>query len=492
VPDQWNRDSVQAQLERILRSPQLESAPSLCRLLRFVVQETLAGKAGGLKEYSLGAEVFGRGEGFDPRMDPIVRVQARNLRGRLAQYYAGPGERDPVVIELPKRTYVPVFRSRMAEPPAPVEAAATVQQSTATIAVPRPRPGRMAQALAALVLLALSAVVFWPLHSHNLGKVSHVPDPRAQDLYIRGRYIMDRQTEAALRESIRCFGQAVALDPKFAAAYAGLADAHNILAQYGYISPAEGMQEARKDAQRALEIDPALADAHVSLAAVLEAYDWNWAGAEREYRRAIELNPWLSTAHLWYGMFLRDQGRLKEGLAELRRAAQQEPFSVMTSINIAHAFMLERDYAAAAEAARHAADMAPDLVTAQLILANAYSAESKTAESDEALARAVQAAGGNPHALSAVACALARRGRQAESRQLVDQLVRLSQVRYVSPYDLGNASLMLGDEDRALAFFREAYRQRSSGLIFLRFANFANMAHSAEFHSLVEQMHLEG
>ena len=119
MPDQWNQDSVQAQLERILRSPQLESAPSLCRLLRFVVEETLAGKAGGLKEYSLGAEVFGRGEGFDPRMDPIVRVQARNLRGRLAQYYAGPGEGDPVVIELPKRTYVPVFRSRMAEPAGP-------------------------------------------------------------------------------------------------------------------------------------------------------------------------------------------------------------------------------------------------------------------------------------------------------------------------------------------------------------------------------------
>ena len=502
MPDQCNRESVQRQLERILRSPQLQSAPSLCRLLRFVVEETLAGRAGALKEYSLGAEVFGRGEAFDPRMDPIVRVQARNLRARLAQYYDGPGEVDAVLIELPKRTYVPVFRSRLPEPvPAfEVEAVAVAAAVTAcaavaapvTIAASRPRAGRIARALGAVVLLALSAVVFWPLHSRDLGRASHVPDPRAQDLYIRGRYIMDRQTEPALRESIRCLEQAVALDPKFAAAYAGLADAHNILAQYGYISPSEGMQQARKDARRALEIDPGLADAHVSLAAVLEAYDWNWAGAEREYRRALQLNPWLSTAHLWYGMFLRDQGRLKEGLAELRRAAQLEPFSVMTSINIAHAFMLDRNYGAAADAARHAAEMAPELVTAQLILANALRADSKAAESDEVLARAVQSATGNPHALSLMACALAKRGRQQEGRQLLDQLERLAQVRYVSPYDLGNASLMLGDEDRALNFFREAYRQRSSGLIFLRFANFASMARSAEFHSLVEQMHFAG
>src|SRR3954451_10542198 len=96
----------------MVSSPQLESSPSLCRFLRYVVEETLAGRGGLIKEYSLGAEVFCRGDDFDPRIDPIVRVQARNLRARMVRYYEGPGATEPIVIDLPKRTYVPVFTSR--------------------------------------------------------------------------------------------------------------------------------------------------------------------------------------------------------------------------------------------------------------------------------------------------------------------------------------------------------------------------------------------
>jgi len=95
-----------------LTSPELEPCPSLCRFLRYVVEETLAARGGAIKEYTLGLEVFERGESFDPREDPIVRVQARNLRMRLTRYYEGPGANDPVRIEVPKRTYVPVFEER--------------------------------------------------------------------------------------------------------------------------------------------------------------------------------------------------------------------------------------------------------------------------------------------------------------------------------------------------------------------------------------------
>jgi hypothetical protein len=103
---------VRTQLETILSSAELRSAPSLQRFLRYVVEETLAGRGDSLKEYSIGSVVFTRGEEFNPKIDPIVRVQARNVRARLGQYYAGPGARDPVIIELPKGTYVPVFRPR--------------------------------------------------------------------------------------------------------------------------------------------------------------------------------------------------------------------------------------------------------------------------------------------------------------------------------------------------------------------------------------------
>jgi hypothetical protein len=101
--------SVNDQLARIIKSPPLVSSPSLCRFLRYVVEETLAGRASGIKEQVLGLEVFDRGPEFNPRLDPIVRVQARNLRMRMAKYYAGPGQADPIRIELPKGTYIPVF-----------------------------------------------------------------------------------------------------------------------------------------------------------------------------------------------------------------------------------------------------------------------------------------------------------------------------------------------------------------------------------------------
>jgi hypothetical protein len=101
--------SVNDQLARITKSPPLVSSPSLCRFLRYVVEETLAGRASGIKEQVLGLEVFDRGPDFNPRLDPIVRVQARNLRMRLATYYTGPGQADPIRIELPKGTYIPVF-----------------------------------------------------------------------------------------------------------------------------------------------------------------------------------------------------------------------------------------------------------------------------------------------------------------------------------------------------------------------------------------------
>jgi hypothetical protein len=112
-----NPTIVMAELDRILESPALGSAASLRRFLRYVVEESLAGRGNSLKEYTVGAEVFGRGEKFCPRTDPIVRVQARNLRLRLERYYAGPGVRDSLVIELPKGTYAPVFRERAASSP---------------------------------------------------------------------------------------------------------------------------------------------------------------------------------------------------------------------------------------------------------------------------------------------------------------------------------------------------------------------------------------
>ena len=246
-----------------------------------------------------------------------------------------------------------------------------------------------------------------------------------------------------------------------------------MLAQFGYIAPAAKAwkRPARPRANRC-EINPRLAEGHVALAAVIEAYDWDWAGAEREYRRALQLSPGLQSAHLWYGMFLRDQGRLKEAMPELRRAAQLAPYSVMACVNLAYGLLAEGNYAAALEQARRAVELAPELASASWLLLRA----ARAAGADEGCGRgsgprSVRSASGDPHAMSLVACELARLGRREESLKLVAELESLSQQRYVSPFDLGKVSLALGDGDRALNLFEEAYRQRSSGMIFLRNAN---------------------
>jgi Flp pilus assembly protein TadD len=151
--------------------------------------------------------------------------------------------------------------------------------------------------------------------------------------------------------------------------------------------------------------------------------------------------------------------------------------------------MMAGNYGAAEEQAHHAASLAPDMVGAEVLLSNAYRAQSRPAEADAALARARQSADGNPHAISVLACAYARHGRRDEGMRLFQQLELLAKERYVSPFDLGSVSLVLGDEKRALDLLEEAYRQRSAGLIFLRDAKFAHAHRSPGFDSLIEKMH---
>src|ERR1035437_6958276 len=138
--------SVNDQRARITKSPPLVSSPSLCRFLRYIVEETLAGRASGIKEQVLGLAVFDRGPGFNRRLDPIVRVQARNLRSRMAKYYLGPGRSDPIRIELPKGTYIPVFHqvgavaAELPASPAAIAAAAVDPASAAVSVKRRMRP----------------------------------------------------------------------------------------------------------------------------------------------------------------------------------------------------------------------------------------------------------------------------------------------------------------------------------------------------------------
>ena len=491
----------------------------------------MAGRASGIKEQVLGLEVFDRGHDFNPRLDPIVRVQARNLRSRMAKYYEGPGKYDPIHIELPKGTYVPLFHEvhpvngdggggvleavpqiaaevaaeaprlePVGEPPH-LPVALTLKASESVMPAPPPRspvaekpqirPRFMVASLILMGILVVLAVVLIT-RTHAANGIVSVTDSQAQDLVIRGRYSMDKQTERPLRDAVASFEQAIERAPRFAEAWAGLAEAHNMLAQFGYVAPQEGMEKARDAARKSLELNPRLAEGHVALAAVMEAYDWDWTGAEREYRRALDLSPDLQSAHLWYGMFLRDQGRLKEAMPQLRRAAQLAPYSVMACVNLSYGLLAEGNAGAALEQARRASELAPDLASATVALLRAARAAGQFKDADVALARAQAAAAGDPHSMSLVASELAKIGRNEASRKLVSDIEALARTRYVSPFDRGKVSMALGDGNEALTLLEEAYRQRSSGMIFLRNSNPTCVRSDPRFQSLVDKMHFKG
>ena len=485
-------NSVVVQLERILSRPPLASSPSLSRLLRFLVEESLAGREAEINEYNLGVHVFHRGEDFNPRADPIVRVQTHHLRSRLARYYVTAGTGDSLIIEIPPRTYVPVFRPlEQAAPPSSEAAAVAVAESPPVAQEQTPKGPAHGTLVAVGVVLLVAVGAFGLLGRSRPSDVRakrHEPDAVAQDLYIQGRYLLDRETETAIRQSIECFRQSVAHDPHFAAAFAGLADANNVLVQYGYMSPHEGMEEAKRAVKQALALDPDLAEAHVSMAAITEAYDWDFKAAESEYRRAIQLNPQLAAAHLWYGMFLRDQGRLQEAMPEMRRAEQLEPLSVLANLNMAHTFIMAGDSTAALERARRAVELNPELPNADVLLARIYRSRDDIGDADASLAEALRLSAGDAHVLSSLACTYAKLGRRAESANLLHEMEQLATRRYVSPYDLANVALTLGDEDRAFTWFEEAYRERSSGIVFLRNEKESTIAHSPRLRSLFEKI----
>lgn len=167
-------------------------------------------------------------------------------------------------------------------------------------------------------------------------------NPEAQDAYLLGRYQWDRRTEESLQRAREYFEKAIAIDPQYAAAYAGLADSYTVLGDNGLRRPKDVFPQAKAAATKALQLDPSLAEAHTSLASVMKAYEWNWQGAEKEFRRAIELNPNYSTAHQFHGELLECVGRYDDAVAELKRARDLDPFAPRVHAVLAWVLYLAR------------------------------------------------------------------------------------------------------------------------------------------------------
>jgi len=288
--------------------------------------------------------------------------------------------------------------------------------------------------------------------------------------YLKGRYCWNKRTDEDVKKSIEYFNRAIEADPNYAIAYVGLADAYLVLGGFGIatLAPKEAYPKAREAAERALELDETLAEAHASLGYCLANYDWNWSRAEREFRRALELKPGDPVAHHWYGfLYLASMGRLDQAIDELRQALELDPLSLSIGSNIGLLLYLARRYDDALDQFQRNLEMDRTFVYTHFQLALTYEQCGRYDEAISALQKAIALSGTStlPRALLARVYALA--GRKKEASALLDELSESSTQTYVSPYRVAAVHAALGNKDRAFKWLEHAYEGRDGWLIWL-------------------------
>ncbi len=291
--------------------------------------------------------------------------------------------------------------------------------------------------------------------------------PAAYEAYLRGRYHWNRRSAADFHRAIEYFEVALEHDPAYALAHAGIADAHVLLGIYGYADPVSALPAARAAAERALELDDSLAEAHTTLAAVAESFEWDWAGAEAEYRRAIELNPSYATAAHWYGMFMMMMGRLDESLRQLEAAAALDPLSPPIQTSRAMALVHARRPDAAIEQAESVLELEPDFAWAHNVLAQAHLQRGSHDPAVEHARRASELADFSPEYQADLAAAYAAAGHQSEADAALAAAEQPSGGLPVPWFEVALAYVQLGETDRALDCLEQAYVTRSAWMPYL-------------------------
>jgi serine/threonine-protein kinase len=301
----------------------------------------------------------------------------------------------------------------------------------------------------------------------RLAKAS-IADPEAYRLYLKGRYHVLKNTHAEVQAGLSYFRQSIAIDPSYALAYVGLADAYRVLALAGESPATEELPKAKAAARKAVEIEETLAEAHAILGSVVFWYDWKWNEAEAELKRALELDPKSEDAHEAYAHVLSYTERHAEGLAEIRRAAELDPLNSRASA-LEGAFLINAGRAdeALARLAK-TLELEPDYWFARQYAASAYIEKGMFAEAIAESRKARERSGLSTRPAAFLGYALAKSGQRAQARVELERLLTLSTERYVSPYNIAMIYHGLGDREPTLAWLERAYQQREPRMVFLK------------------------
>jgi serine/threonine protein kinase/tetratricopeptide (TPR) repeat protein len=311
----------------------------------------------------------------------------------------------------------------------------------------------------------------------------------AYQIYLKGRSYWNKRTKEDLQEAIKYFQQAADNDPKYAPAYAGLADCYNQLVAYNVIPPKVAFPEAKVAAEKAIALDTTLAEAHASLAYEKWRYDWDWAGAESEFKRALGLDPSYASARQFYAIFLATLGRTAEAVEAARHTQKLDSLSLIVNADLALVYYLARQYDLAIEQCRHTLELDPNFFPAHRYLGLAYEQKGMFTEAITELDQAARLSGGSAQMRATLGHGYAAAGRRNEALKILNGLEEMAKQAYVSPYDIATIYNALGDQNQAFKWLDRALEERSGWLVYLKVNPILDNLHSdPRFQALLQRI----
>src|ERR1700687_4301485 len=315
----------------------------------------------------------------------------------------------------------------------------------------------------------------------------------AHDEYLKVRFFWNKRTSDAFVKAIAYFNHAIVLDPKYAHAYAGLADTYALLGSLpnATIPRKEAMPKAREAAVTALQLDESLAEAHTSLAFVKMQYEWDWPGSEKEFKRALELNPNYSTAHQWYAIWLMARGEPAAALEEERLAQQADPLSMIIKADTVQLLVYARRYDEAIQQSLRALEIDPTFLLVHIYLAEPYVGKENYQTAISELRKDDDISKVNIWALSDLARTYALTSQKDKSQAILRDLLNGAKGREDVTIEVAKIYAALGENDQAFAWLEKAYRNRAGGLILLNpVPDFQTLHHDPRFADLDQRMGL--
>jgi serine/threonine-protein kinase len=293
----------------------------------------------------------------------------------------------------------------------------------------------------------------------------------AYQLYLKGRYFVNRRTADGLRKAIEYFDQAISIDPNYALAYAGLADSYLLLgipdAITGALSPQDSLPKARAAAEKALQIDDSVGEVYASLAHI-KWKERDWAGADADFNRAITLTPNYPIGRLYHAVYLCSLGRQDEAVKEITRAQELDPLSLPINASVVYVLYLGRQYDEAIAAGKKTLEMDAAFSLTHQRLGSAYVQKKMYQEAIAEFQQAASYSNRSPLAIISLGQGFAAAGNKVEAQKIVNELMGLSQRQYVSPYGIAVIYTALGENEEAFRWLEKSYAEGNTELVFLK------------------------